>query len=73
MKPVEFGSPEDYQLQQALNYLKGLPVVLAKGARSTSDRAASDDAATANEAAAVRSLKASTPARPAAPASVPAR
>jgi carboxyl-terminal processing protease len=71
-KPVEFGSPEDYQLRQALNYLKGLPVVLAK---STIDKApgSSDDAATANEAAAVRSLKESTPARPAAPAAVPAR
>lgn len=29
-KPLEFGSAEDYQLQQAMNYLKGLPVALAK-------------------------------------------
>lgn len=29
-KPVEFGSAEDYQLQQALNHLKGLPVMVAK-------------------------------------------
>ena len=34
-KPIEFGSPEDYQLRQALNYLKGLPVVLAKSAEPT--------------------------------------
>ena len=25
-KPIEFGSPEDYQLQQAMNHLKGKPV-----------------------------------------------
>ena len=29
-KPVEFGSKEDFQLQQALNYFKGLPVQKAK-------------------------------------------
>jgi carboxyl-terminal processing protease len=29
-KPIEFGSPEDYQLQQAMNHLKGLPVQVAK-------------------------------------------
>jgi carboxyl-terminal processing protease len=28
-KPVEFGSADDYQLQQALNHLKGQPVVVA--------------------------------------------
>jgi len=27
IKPIEFGSPDDYQLQQALNHLKGKPVV----------------------------------------------
>jgi carboxyl-terminal processing protease len=32
-KPIEFGSPEDYQLQQALNHLKGKPV--ATSARPT--------------------------------------
>ncbi|MFO7189225.1 MAG: S41 family peptidase [Pseudomonadota bacterium] len=26
-KPIELGSPEDFQLQQALNHLKGLPVL----------------------------------------------
>jgi carboxyl-terminal processing protease len=25
-KPIEFGSPEDFQLQQAINHLKGRPV-----------------------------------------------
>jgi carboxyl-terminal processing protease len=29
-KPIEFGSAEDYQLQQAMNHLKGKPVQLAK-------------------------------------------
>ena len=29
-KPVEFGSADDYQLAQAVNYLKGQPVVIAK-------------------------------------------
>jgi carboxyl-terminal processing protease len=29
-KPIEFGSAEDYQLQQALNHLKGLPVQVAR-------------------------------------------
>jgi carboxyl-terminal processing protease len=30
MKPLEFGSADDYQLQQAMNHLKGLPVAIAK-------------------------------------------
>jgi carboxyl-terminal processing protease len=30
-KPLEYGSSDDFQLQQALNHLKGLPVQLAKG------------------------------------------
>jgi carboxyl-terminal processing protease len=29
-KPVEFGSADDYQLAQAVNYLKGQPVIIAK-------------------------------------------
>jgi carboxyl-terminal processing protease len=29
-KPIEFGSAEDFQLQQALNHLKGLPVQIAR-------------------------------------------
>jgi carboxyl-terminal processing protease len=29
-KPIEFGSADDYQLQQALNHLKGQPVQVAK-------------------------------------------
>jgi carboxyl-terminal processing protease len=29
-KPLEYGSGEDFQLAQALNHLKGLPVKLAK-------------------------------------------
>ena len=61
-KPIEFGSTDDYQLQQALNYLKGLPVVLAK---STIDKAGPSDEALTNEAAAVRSLKEGKPTAPA--------
>ncbi|WP_256078486.1 S41 family peptidase [Massilia sp. YIM B04103] len=30
-KPLEYGGTEDFQLRQALNHLKGLPVHLAKG------------------------------------------
>jgi len=29
-KPVEFGSKDDFQLAQALNHFKGLPVQLSK-------------------------------------------
>ena len=32
-KPLEFGSKEDFQLAQALNHLKGLPVQLSKSAK----------------------------------------
>jgi len=35
-KPLEYGSSDDFQLQQALNHLKGLPVQLSKNeARTT--------------------------------------
>jgi carboxyl-terminal processing protease len=30
-KPIELGADDDYQLQQALNHLKGRPVLVAKG------------------------------------------
>ncbi len=42
-KPLEFGSADDYQLQQAMNHLKGKPVLVAK---------AKDDAAPPVEATA---------------------
>jgi carboxyl-terminal processing protease len=29
-KPIEFGSTDDYQLRQAMNYLKGQPVAIAR-------------------------------------------
>lgn len=41
-RPPQFGSPEDFQLQQALNQLKGLPVQAAKA----DDTLAADAAAT---------------------------
>ena len=34
-KPIEFGSPEDYQLQQAMNHLKGQSVVVSKPKEET--------------------------------------
>ncbi len=43
-KPIEFGSPDDYQLRQALNHLKGQPVVVAK-AKDESGAAAQGGAA----------------------------
>ena len=33
-KPIVFGSDDDYQLQQAMNHLKGLPVMVAKDENS---------------------------------------
>ncbi|HYD63012.1 MAG TPA: S41 family peptidase [Noviherbaspirillum sp.] len=37
-KPLEFGSKEDFQLAQALNHLKGLPVQLSKSAKIESKK-----------------------------------
>ncbi len=34
-KPIEYGSAEDYQLSQAMNHLKGQPVVVAKPKEET--------------------------------------
>ncbi|MCL4775784.1 MAG: hypothetical protein KJZ98_17750, partial [Burkholderiaceae bacterium] len=34
-KPMEFGSADDYQLSQALNFLKGQPVVIARARDDT--------------------------------------
>ena len=40
-KPLEYGSADDFQLKQALNHLKGLPVQLSKsGPRNTLAKAA---------------------------------
>ena len=62
MKPVEFGSADDYQLQQALNYLKGLPVVLAKSAQKATITAAAGEPA-ADPAAVAAKPAAQAPAR----------
>jgi len=40
-KPIEFGSPDDYQLQQAMNHLKGKPVAVAKAKEAPRAEAAS--------------------------------
>ncbi|MBU0784361.1 MAG: S41 family peptidase [Gammaproteobacteria bacterium] len=37
MKPIVFGEKDDYQLQQALNYLKGKPVVQNRKAQQTAN------------------------------------
>jgi carboxyl-terminal processing protease len=37
-KPLEFGSKDDFQLAQALNYLKGKPVQLSKSAKVESKK-----------------------------------
>jgi carboxyl-terminal processing protease len=34
-KPLDYGSPDDFQLQQAINQLKGLPVKLSRSASTT--------------------------------------
>ncbi|HRA77947.1 MAG TPA: S41 family peptidase [Burkholderiaceae bacterium] len=34
-KPIEFGSADDYQLKQAMNFLKGQPVIIAKAKDET--------------------------------------
>ena len=48
-KPIEFGSADDHQLQQALNHLKGLPVALAKA--KTADASGAEAAAGPRDAA----------------------
>ena len=37
-KPLEFGSKDDFQLAQAINHLKGLPVQLSKAAKIESKK-----------------------------------
>ena len=39
-KPLEFGSADDYQLQQAMNHLKGMPVIVAKAKEEPKDASA---------------------------------
>jgi carboxyl-terminal processing protease len=34
-KPVQFGSPDDHQLQQAVNHIKGAPVIVTKTVAAT--------------------------------------
>jgi carboxyl-terminal processing protease len=40
-KPIEFGSADDYQLQQGMNHLKGKPVAVAKAKEAPRAEAAS--------------------------------
>jgi carboxyl-terminal processing protease len=75
-KPVEFGSRDDFQLAQALNHFKGLPVKLARGDAAPAAGAAvgeikSDsgtDASVPAKAAPAAEPKAKAPAKPAIPA-----
>jgi carboxyl-terminal processing protease len=46
-KPLEFGSADDFQLQQALNHLKGAPVMVSKA----KDEAPAKEAAAAKDSA----------------------
>jgi carboxyl-terminal processing protease len=64
----EFGSKEDFQLAQALNYLKGKPVLLSKEDNSTKKVTAAEPAKPAKPAASAGST-AATPVTPATPAS----
>jgi len=43
-KPIEFGSPDDYQLQQAMNFLKGKPVMVAKAKDESAAKTDAPDA-----------------------------
>ncbi len=42
-KPIEFGSAQDYQLQQAMNHLKGKPVMIAKAREDAGVKGDSQD------------------------------
>lgn len=42
-KPMEFGSSDDFQWQQALNHLKGLPVILSKVKPEVRNEAGTND------------------------------
>ena len=59
-KPIEFGSADDFQLQQAMNHLKGKPVMIAKAKPESgettpgADDAAKPDATKATEDADTR-------------------
>ena len=48
LKPLQYGSENDFQLQQALNYLKGLPVQLAKEKKEDKSPASETPAAPAS-------------------------
>ena len=49
-KPLEFGGPEDFQLAQAMNHLKGLPVQVAKVKPETAGSSAVEKADKADKA-----------------------
>ncbi|WP_179401161.1 S41 family peptidase [Burkholderia guangdongensis] len=68
-KPVEFGTPDDFMMQQALNKLEGKPVQESKSllAESTSKNAPAKPAAASKAAAAPASASAPAAPKPAAP------
>lgn len=49
-KPLEYGGPEDFQLAQAINHLKGLPVQVAKVKPETAGSSAVEKADKADKA-----------------------
>ncbi len=67
-KVAEFGSPEDYQLQQAMNHLKGLPVAVAKATTETAENATEKATEKVTEKAAADKAVEKTSDKPAKPA-----
>ena len=61
LKPLEYGSATDFQLMQALNHLKGLPVQLAKPADKADSKEDGNDDANSDK-------KSEVPGAPSAPA-----
>ena len=61
LKPLEYGSATDFQLMQALNHLKGLPVQLAKPADKADSKEDGKDDANSDK-------KSEVPGAPSAPA-----
>lgn len=57
LKPLQYGSENDFQLQQALNHLKGLPVQLAKEKKEEKKSSSSEPAAPASAPASSPSAK----------------
>ncbi|OIQ81972.1 hypothetical protein GALL_362470 [mine drainage metagenome] len=62
-KLPEYGSKEDWQMEQALNYLEGKPVVTAKMVADAQEKNAKPAASTSSTAPALKPPPASVPAK----------